>query len=363
MKIKISEASKIVGIIAVLYGFLLSIALIGAAFKLFGAGIAQEIIHITSNAYVGLFIGILATSLLQSSSATTSMVVSMVAGDVLTVQNAIPIIMGSNIGTSVTNTLVSVGHIGRKQEFKLAFAASTMHDFFNIFAVLLLFPLQHFTGFLSTFSEKLALGFQNVGGLSFISPIKLITAPVSHWIVDLAGKEPIIILIISLAMLFSSLRLLVKLLKMLLLKRVESFFSRHIFKTPLQGFFFGMVFTVMVQSSSITTSIVIPLAAAGILTLYQIYPYTLGANIGTTITAILASLVSGAIEPVTVAFSHLLFNLSGIALIYPFKKIRHLPIDLARILAEKACQNRWVPLLYVLCLFFLIPLALIWITR
>ncbi len=363
MNTKLVETAKIAGVIVVLYGFLLSINLIGSAFKLFGADIAHEIIQFTANPFVGLFVGILTTSLLQSSSATTSMAVSMVAGGALTVQNAIPIIMGSNIGTSVTNTLVSVGHIGRKQEFKLAFAASTMHDFFNIFAVLILFPLEYFTGFLGYLSQTLGGMFNEMGGLTFVSPVKAITAPVAHWIVDLADEQPLAILVFSLMMLFSSLQFLVKLLKLLLLKKVELFFARHLFKTALQGFVFGMIFTVMVQSSSITTSIVIPLAAAGILTLRQIYPYTLGANLGTTITAILASLVSGAVAPVAVAFSHLLFNVFGILLIYPIEKLRNLPVILATSLADVASRKRWIPLVYVIFLFFVVPLVLIWISR
>ncbi len=357
------EAAKIAGVFLVLYGFLLSIHLIGSAFKLFGTDIAQQIIQFTANPFVGLFVGILTTSLLQSSSATTSMAVSMVAGGALTLENAIPIIMGSNIGTSVTNTLVSVGHIGRRQEFKLAFAASTMHDFFNIFAVLILFPLQYATGFLGDLSQFLGERFSDAGGLTFASPVKVITTPAAKWIVGLADGQPLVILIFSLLLLFASLQLLVKLLKRLLLKKVELFFARSLFKTALQGFFFGMIFTVMVQSSSITTSIAVPLAAAGILTLRQIYPYTLGANIGTTITAILASLVSGAVAPVAVAFSHLLFNVFGILLIYPLPKLRTLPIHLAEALADRACRNRWIPLAYVISLFFVIPLALIWMTR
>ena len=363
MNTRLIEAVKIVSILLVLYGFLLSISLIGSAFKLFGSDIAHEIIQFTSNPFVGLLVGILTTSLLQSSSATTSMAVSMVAGGALTVQNAVPIIMGSNIGTSVTNTLVSVGHIGRKQEFKLAFSASTMHDFFNIFAVLIFFPLEYFTGFLGTFAQYLGEIFYDAGGLTFVSPVKVIVAPTVSWIVELTGKQPVVILILSLILLFSSLQLLVKLLKLLLLRKMELFFSRRLFKTALQGFFFGMVFTVMVQSSSITTSIVIPLAAAGILTLRQIYPYTLGANVGTTITAILASMVSGAVAPVAVAFSHLLFNICGILLIYPVELIRNLPISLAESLAEVAGQKRWIPFAYVIIVFFLIPLALIWISR
>ncbi|MFL2541815.1 MAG: Na/Pi symporter [Candidatus Latescibacterota bacterium] len=105
--------AQIIGLIVVLYVFLVSIGLLGGAFKLFGNELAQQLIEMTSNPLVGLFAGILATTLAQSSSTTTSIAVGMVAGGALTIEGAIPVVMGANIGTSVTNTLVSMGHITR----------------------------------------------------------------------------------------------------------------------------------------------------------------------------------------------------------------------------------------------------------
>ena len=116
--------------------------------------------------------------------------------------------------------------------------------------------------------------------------------------------------------------------------------------------------TVAVQSSSITTSLAVPLAGAGILTLEQIFPLTLGANVGTTITAMLAALVTGELTAVTVAFAHLLFNIVGITVIWP---IRRIPLRMARALARAALRSKLVPLTYVLLVFFGIPLLLIWI--
>ncbi len=360
---KVHNTLGILGIVFFIYLFLLSIGLIGASFKLLGTGIAHQIIGFTSNPFVGLFIGILSTSIVQSSSTTTSMAVGMVAGGVLTVENAIPIVMGSNIGTSVTNTLVSIGHIGRKQELRRSFAASTVHDFFNLLAVAILFPLQYFTDFLGLLAHVMGRAFEATGGLTFSSPVKVITAPVSRLVVDLADNQPVVVLVIGLTLLFLSLKYLVTLLRSVLLERLEVLFDRHIFKTTLRGFFSGLLLTVLVQSSSITTSIVVPLAGAGILTLRQIYPYTLGANIGTTITAILASLVSGTLAPVTVAFSHLLFNICGIALVTPIRFLRNLPLRMAEFIAEQAARRRWVPLVYIAAVFFLIPLTLILLAR
>ena len=106
-------------------------------------------------------------------------------------------------------------------------------------------------------------------------------------------------------------------LKALVIGRVEAFFDSTLFANAGRAMFFGLLITVLVQSSSITTSLAVPLAGAGILTLLQIFPYTLGANIGTTITAMLAALAVGEISAVTVAFAHLLFNVCGIASIWP----------------------------------------------
>ena len=346
-----------------LYLFLVSIGLMGASFKLFGKDFANQVMLWTSSPFVGLFIGILATSLIQSSSTTTSMVVGMVGGGVLTVETAIPIVMGANIGTSITNTIVSMGHIGRKEELGRAFAASTVHDFFNLLAVVILFPLQLATNFLGKFANWIGDLFMHSGGLSFSSPIKTITKPFIHWIIDLVQDQALIVLVLGLLFLFVSLKYLVVLLKSIVIKRIESLFDQYIFKTAIRGFILGILLTVLVQSSSITTSIVVPLAGAGVLTLRQIYPYTLGANIGTTITAILASLVTSEIAPITVAFSHLLFNVCGIVIITGIPFLRNIPLVLARKLARKSMENRWIPLLYIGIVFFLIPLVLIFITR
>ncbi len=351
---------QILALFGLLYLFILSISLMGTAFKLFGSGFAEQLIATTSNPYVGLLIGILATSVIQSSSTTTSLVVGLVGAGALTISNAIPIVMGSNIGTSITNTIVSMGHVSRSNEFRRAFAGSTVHDFFNLITVFILFPLQLTTNFLGICSGWLSNVFQTFGGLKTVSPIKLITKPAIAIIETVTGHSGIIILILSFVFLFLALRYLTVVLKGLILGRLEALFDEYIFKTAIRGFVFGIVMTVLVQSSSITTSIAVPLIGAGILTLEQIFPYTLGANIGTTITAMLASLATGNIAAVTVAFAHLLFNIFGIIIVYPFKKI---PLFLARSLAELAVRNRLIPVGYILVVFFVIPFIFIYFVR
>ncbi len=356
MKIKDHPVFRLILLLGLLYLFFISISLMSASFKFFGKGFAEQLLMTTANPFVGLLIGILATSLLQSSSTTTSMTVALVASQAIELQGAIYIIMGANMGTSVTNTLVSVAHISRSGEFKKAFAASTVHDFFNLIAILILFPLQLTTNLLEIGATFLGNGFQDLGGLTFANPLKAATKPAVEIIEAISRGSGAIMLMIALVFLFTSLRYIVKVLKALVIGKVESFFNETLFKNTLRALIVGLIVTVMVQSSSITTSLAVPLAGAGILTLRQIFPFTLGANIGTTITALLASLVTNNVTAVTAAFAHLLFNILGIIFVWPVKGV---PIFLAESLANLAIKNKIVPVLYIGIIFFLLPLTFI----
>jgi sodium-dependent phosphate cotransporter len=347
-------------LLGLLYLFFVSIALMGGSFKFFGKGFAEQLLTTTSNPFTGLFIGILATSIVQSSSTITSMVVGLVAGGALTVSGAIPIVIGSNIGTTVTNILVSLGHISRPNEFRRAFAAATIHDFFNLISVIIIFPLQLTTNFLGKASTFLAVHFAESGGMKLLNPLKLIVSPTVK-LIELATHESgVLMLIIAVILLFIALRYIVVNLRSLVIGKVEQFFNDTLFKNTFTAMMLGLGLTVMVQSSSITTSLVVPLAAARVLTLRQIFPYALGANVGTTITAILASLVTNNEAAVTVAFAHLLFNITGILFIWPIRKV---PLYLAEQLANASMRSRFIPILYILVTFFLIPIALIYLTR
>jgi sodium-dependent phosphate cotransporter len=339
-----------------LYAFFVSISLMGASFKFFGKGFAEQLLATTASPFVGLFIGILATSLVQSSSTTTSITVGLVAAGGLDVARAIPIIMGANIGTSVTNTLVSVGHISRRAEFKRAFAAATVHDFFNLIAVMILFPLQLGTNFLGKISLVVEEQLESVGGFKAMNPLKAIVKPAVKGIEHLTQESGTLMLIISILLLFVALRYIVANLRALVIGKVETFFNETLFKNAFRAMVVGLVLTVMVQSSSITTSLAVPLAGAGILTLRQIFPMTLGANVGTTVTAMLASLVTASPAALTVAIAHLMFNIFGIIIVWP---IRRLPMYLAETLAGWSLKSKVLPVVYILVVFFMIPLVLI----
>ena len=352
--------AKGLAIVALVYLFLLSVTLIGDTFKLMGKGFAEKIMNGVSNLFVGVFTGMLCTAIVQSSSLTTSLVIGMVAGNVLTINLAIPIIMGANIGTTITNVIVSLGHISKKDEFERAFAVATMHDFFNILTVIIVFPLQYFFNILGVAAGFIATTFENIGGLRVINPLGKILAPIARLIIDLFPNHLWINILIALIILFFALTYIVKVIKSLVLAKVELFFDQYIFKNTSRAFFLGLVMTATVQSSSITTSLVVPLAAAGVLSQKKIFPYAVGANIGTTITAFLAAIAINSVSAITIAFAHTLFNLIGAGIFLPLSKI---PITLAKILARLTRKNRLYAILYVITVFFIIPIIFIFLTR
>jgi sodium-dependent phosphate cotransporter len=354
---------KILGIAACLYLFIVGIGGMGHAFKLFGKGFSEQVLETTASPFVGLFIGILGTALVQSSSTSTSIIVGMVAGGAISIEGAIPMIMGANIGTTITNLLVSLGHITRSNEFRRAFAAASVHDFFNMIAVAVLFPIELATGILAKLATHMADAFQGLGGMKLADPLKAATKPAVELISALFANHPVPVLVASCLLTFGMLYSLVMILRSLVLEKVESFFDQHLFRNPFRAGVFGMFLTVAVQSSSITTSVVIPLAGAGILRIQQIFPYTLGANIGTTVTSMLAALSTGNIASITVSFAHLMFNVLGILLIWPIPRIRAIPVRLAEWLAELSVRNRIIPFLFIPLLFFGLPLLLILLFR
>jgi len=188
---------KLLLLFVVLYFFMFAIKLMGAAFKMYGKDFAEMLMQRTANPVAGVFIGLLATALVQSSSCTTSIVVGLVAAGALSIGNAVPLIMGANIGTTVTNTLISMAHITRGAEFKRAFASATVHDFFNIIAVLFMLPLEMATGFLSRSAVWLEGLLVGTGGIEFVGPLDMILDPAVDYAKHLIGAHPWLLIAIS----------------------------------------------------------------------------------------------------------------------------------------------------------------------
>ncbi len=367
---------KIVLVLILLYFFLLGIKLTGTSFKLFGKDFAEQLITIYSNPFCGLFTGILVTSIIQSSSTTTSLIVGLAGSGILPIESAIPMVMGANMGTTITNVLVSLTFITRKDDFRRAFAAATVHDFFNMFTILIFFPLEMAFHIIEKSALFLTSIFQDVGGVTFVSPLKLTIDPVvkglQHFLANTFGFSDIVIaiimLVIAVVCVVTALIYLVKTMRSLVVEQTEKFIDRFLFRNTFTAILLGMVLTAIVQSSSVTTSMIVPLVAAGFLGLNRAYPFTLGANIGTTITAILASLATISSETgspattvgLTVAFCHLIFNIYGTTIFLPLRKV---PIFCATWLANVAAESKKWAFIFVITVFFLIPLLILFITR
>ncbi|GGI05017.1 Na/Pi symporter [Egicoccus halophilus] len=352
-------------VVALLYAFLAGVGLLESGIAALGDGFQEGLLTNVANPVSGLFAGILFTVLVQSSSVSTSTIVGLVGAGTLSVPLAVPMIMGANIGTTVTNTLASLGNIRRSDEFRRGFAGATMHDFFNVLAVAVLLPIELATGFLAETAEWLTVRLRGTEVAEVgTSPIRTAVKFPVELVEGLFDGDPlggrfagVIYLTLGLALIFLALGLITRNMRELVAGGVERAMNRLVGRGGgAMGILVGIAVTVAVQSSTITTSILVPLVAAGILTLPNAYPITLGANVGTTITALLASLAVLRPEGLTIALVHTLFNLLALAVVYPVPKLRLVPVRLAERLADLAVRRRSVVFGYVLGLFLVVPL-------
>lgn len=364
--------------LALLFIFLVGVQGLSTGVKGLGSHALDAFVTAVENPFLGLVTGILATTLVQSSSVTTSLIVGMVGSGALSVGAAVPMVMGANIGTTVTNTIAALAQVGGpKNAFRRAFAAATCHDFFNYLVVLALLPVELMTGILGKTAGVLVGWLPDSGGAGgFRSPFKValkssvsgIKTAIAPFAEDKAVANTVLILV-SIALIFLALTMIVKVMRMLVVGRLQ----RTVHTVLNRGasgltaaFGLGIMITILVQSSSITTSIMVPLAGAGIVRLWQVFPVTVGANIGTTVTALIASLaVTGSqADPARqIALVHLLFNLAGTLLFYVPKVTRRYPMFFAHRLARLAVQNRTLAILYVVAAFYGVPALLVYLTR
>ncbi|XP_055778910.1 sodium-dependent phosphate transport protein 2B-like [Salvelinus fontinalis] len=446
---------KFILLVGFLYMFVCSLDVLSSAFQLVGGKAAGDIFQdnaVLSNPVAGLVIGVLVTVLVQSSSTSSSIVVSMVSSGLLEVQSAVPVIMGANIGTSVTNTIVAMMQAGDRNEFRRAFAGATVHDFFNWLSVLVLLPLEAATGVLYKLTKIVIDSFNIQGGNNTPDLLNVITDPLTDAIIeldknvisDIATGDPaarnkslikiwckteksttlvnitvpsaancttgalcwvegnktftqinvtetinlercnhifvyanlpdlavgLILLALSLLILCTCLILIVKLLNSMLKGQVAVVIKKVLntdFPFPfgwVTGYIAIMVgagMTFIVQSSSVFTSAITPLVGIGVISLERAYPLTLGSNIGTTTTAILAAMAAPGetlANSLQIALCHFFFNIAGILLWYPIPFTR-IPIRLARALGNRTAKYRWFAAIYLLLCFFLMPLTIL----
>ncbi|GHB22716.1 sodium:phosphate symporter [Pseudovibrio japonicus] len=349
-----------------IYFLLCAVGLIEAGFIAVGHQTAERIFSYATNPIAGVLVGILTTSLVQSSSVTTSIVVGLVAAG-MPISIAIPIVIGANFGTTLTNTFVSLGYARDRSDFKRAFSAATVHDAFNLICLLIFLPLELAFGFLQKTATAVGDLFMDVDPADNLLTadfnfINYLTEPLIDEIRELAFglAQPwngLAIAAIGFVMLLVSITFVSQLLKLLLAGHARRLAEKVSSAAPSSGIFTGLVATLLLQSSSTTTSLIVPLAGSGVLTTKQVYPFTLGANIGTCLTAILAAFaVTGQRElALEIAIVHLVYNVLGVVLIYSIPFTRYLPVRLAEYVGDLGARRFVVATSYVVSIFFLIP--------
>ena len=464
---------RIAAALAALYSFMLGLDMMGSAFLVLGGKGAGELFASTSNPASGLVVGVMATVLVQSSSTSTSIVVGLVSAGQLSVPRAIPVIMGANIGTSITNTIVSMAHATSHTELEYAFAGATVHDIFNLLTVLVLLPTEAVVaavtgegGPLFYISRAITKALMSGEGndLTFVSPTKSIVSPLTDFMLDpnkdvmkalslgapvpaavpssvstsscpaslncskyfcvtsamwnawekidqdgLASLSPcgsylafadgcqakdgqgghcylgadkfyaisieggrllksgmlsrvgeipggIMGLVLSFALITGSLLCFVRVLQSLLVGQAQQLFQRATRMNDCMALFLGFAVTFVVQSSSVTTSTLIPLCAIGSLPVHKMLMITLGANVGTTFTSLFAALAVLKPGSLQIALCHLVFNIIGILIWFP-APLRRVPVNAACVLGFYASCWRLVPFIYIVFTFGAAPVA------
>ncbi len=356
-------------VVVLVYLLLAAVGSIGGGFKAAAGDNAKELFAFATNPFVGLMIGLVATALIQSSSTVTSIIVGLVAGG-LPVQIAIPLIMGANIGTSLTSTIVSLGHVRNGEEFRRAFSAATVHDAFNIMAVLLILPIELLFHPLQISSEVVAGLLVSDASLDMgsVNIMKTILTPATDLLKFLVSWLPgsmwqgIALILIGVGMILFVVSAIGRVLRKVMVGRAKEIMHASVGRGPLSGMASGTIITVLVQSSSTTTSLIVPLAGTGVFSMRQVYPFTLGSNIGTCVTALLAATAivgDNAVLALQIALVHLFFNVLGILLIYGLPFLRQIPPRIAEWLATLAQRNKLYVAGYIGGVFFALPLMLI----
>lgn len=299
--------------------------------------------------------------------------VTAVGTGALPIEVGIPMIMGANVGTSVTGSIASLGHVDKKEEFRRAFAATTVNDFFNLLAVLIFLPneilfspLRHAAEFLADLLYGTVLPDPGEADL-----LGALTDPV----VDVLGIEGLTGLIpggevipatatilLCVAMIFLAVSWLGKILKILMVGRARRMLVTAVDGRPAEAIGAGFAATMATQSSSVTTPVMVPFAGAGTLTTKQIYPLTLGANVGTTFTAIIAASAvtgDGGRLALVMALVHLCFNLAGILVIYVIPVLRNIPVVASEFIARLGARNKFWAIGWIADVFFALPALVI----
>ena len=175
----------------------------------------------------------------------------------------------------------------------------------------------------------------------------------------------IVLITVGIVTIFIAITFMGKLMKTLMVGRAKDILKNAIGKGTIHSILSGSLVTVLVQSSTTTTCLIVPLVGNKVLKVKEIYPFTIGANIGTCITALLAATAATgefAIFALQIALVHLLFNLAATVVIFGIPFLRNIPLKGSEIISEMAIKNKWIVFGYLFSLFILLPSSILFLT-
>ena len=390
-----------------MYFYLFSLDLLGTGAKVVSGCRGGMIFGSELNPVSAVMVAALATAMLQSSSTTTSIIVALVSDQAISVKDGVYLVMGANIGTSITNDIMSLAHFMKEDEFERAFSAACLHDLFNILTVALLLPFEVWTGYLETVTRLIVDGAETRTGEDWEGPMELWVKPLTRKLI-ISNKKAILLVAegdscedfypttcvegvpqshstchsgfvtcdkstgdcpawfregaslhddkvaggVTVAMALILCFVCVTGLMYVAQFLLKGLSTRVVYKVVnvngYLGIALGTGLTMLLQSSSLTTAILTPWAGIGVIRLEQMYPLTLGANIGTTLSSILAALVAKGLDPLQVALAHLFFNITGMCYI-----ISIYVLGTAVYLERRRYETATTPILLLLFLYSL----------
>lgn len=350
-----SKYRNIAGSFIALYFFISAIMLIKASAAMMAESLTEKIVLLIRDTTSGVFAGWIGTALLHSSGAFDSIVVAFVSSGAMPIGLAVSTIIGAELGTTVTPFLISVlNQVRGKEHQDAAFYITLTHVLYNLATLAIFYPAELFFGLLTTIALTGSNIFIKAPWLNAIPDVLEVATP---WVPLILKFLPPWLGIIGGALML-----------ILALGGVEKYMTeifnmprswnliRATFRKPLRAFLAGFLFTMLIPSTTVMVSLLVPLATSGVLSAeFYILPYILGANIGTVFDVMIAAMATGDPISMGVWLVHLSVNVIGalifLPLMKPFSKI-------VKIIADKVAASPKLTLI-ITAVFHLIPISIV----
>jgi sodium-dependent phosphate cotransporter len=344
-----------------LYGFAVAVGLTAEGLVRFGEPTLDGLRDALAHPVFALCVGALSTLVLQSSSVTTSVIVAVAAATSLPVAHVVPLVLGANVGATVSSSLVGLGSAQASREFQRSFACASLHDLYNVCAVAVLLPLELATGFLSSTAGALAEACVGSGPSAVGQGWAGAGVGAVRDVLRGLGADDTILatlmLVAGVVLVQQMVHGLSSCMQRVLRPKTAAALDRTVAGDRGGALGFGLVAALAVQSGVVTTSMLVPLVAAGVLPLASAYPVMVGANVGTTLTAIMAALALLGPQALAVAIVHVAFNLIAALVFHGVAPLRAVPLTGARVLGRLAGSHRVVVLVGLLVVFVVLPVT------